>query len=189
VSVRKRGFYTAFVTLVACAAAWFVGVYVLALFPNSWMGAFIGASAGLVTVLSAACFAVFGKLDKIIQDAEKHDSVRVRRINAYVHGVRRRLLVYLVMGVLAGLSNAGIALLLPKIDPSLISRILVGLGSMCAAYILVFMLQISIAYLSVDKFRFDLFEAIDKEDRRLRILAELRPSRVGSLESRTTVSA
>ena len=138
------------------------------------------ASAALSAVLSAISLQVFGKYDKILQDSEKFDLLRVERIYAYVHASRRRLLLFLVAAVVFLVVNTGIAVVLPKpnVLTAIAARRAFAIGYFGVAGVLLFALRITHAYLQVDGFRLSLFRAIQLEDERQQAILELRPSAI-----------
>ena len=173
--------------VIVCAASGAVGAWAMSRLPIEWNGALLAITAGLVTVLSAASFAVFSKLDGILKDSETNDSIQVRRIYRYVHELRIRLMTFLVTTVITGLTVGAIALLLPKMSaPHQTFQVLYGIGYAGAAFILLFMVRVAHVYAKLDDFRRELFDAIAAERRRVAALQELRPS---ILESFAKVTA
>lgn len=168
-----------------CAAVGALAYRWYGLAPREMHAGVFAASAALSAVLSAISLQVFGKYDKILQDAEKYDVLRVERIYAYVHASRRRLLLFLVAAVVFLIVNTGLAVVLPKGDvvTEIAAHRAVSIGYFGVAGVLLFALRITHAYLRVDGFRLELFRSIQVEDERQQAILELRPSSVKQFES------
>lgn len=161
-----------------CGGVGFGAYRLFLILPREWHAALIGASAALMTVVSATALQVFGKYDRLLQDSEKYDLHRMRSVYQFVHGSRRRLTILLFLTAMAGVVNAGIAVLLSKpqaLNASTV-RILVAVGYGGLALILLFAVRVAHVYLRFDEFRRAIVETIMRDEAREKALLELRPS-------------
>lgn len=181
-----RQIATLLYNVVACGLAAYAAYRVFPRVQLAGHAAILGASAALIAILSAIAGQVFGKLDKLLQDSEKYDATRVRRIYAYVHASRRRLVILLFIAAAFGVLNTGLAFLLPRVAEPVETalRYAVAVGYAGVMSILLFAMRLTHAYLSLDRFRLNLFTAIQNEEQRDKALLELRPSALTAFPKR-----
>jgi hypothetical protein len=153
--------------------------YQLAGFPR-WVHATlfaIVATAG--TVLLAISAWVSSRFDSILADAAKlEDAVRVRGIFHYVAGARRELVVFLWIDALSWLAASGMSFVIFKYDHLTSQQFgwIAAIGYAGAAAVGMYAVRVSRAYLRLDSFRHELFEALAEEKRRVARMRSLAPS-------------
>lgn len=170
-----------------CGGVAFLAFRLFRSWPREWHAGVLGASAALVTILSAVSMQVFGKYDRLLQDAEGYDVLRMRQIYRFLSASRRRLVWLLFVVAGAGIYNAGAAILLPKTDAvsDSAARILASAGYAGITLVLLYAYRIVDVYLAFDGFRREVVEVIMQEKARIERLLEMRPSVLRQFEDRS----
>jgi hypothetical protein len=154
--------------LVAIAAS-----FGLTRLPGIDHGAIFTAGSILSGALITFSLHVFGKFDKLIEQAETAQFIRTEQIYRYIAIVRRRLFGYIVAALIALVYDASIAYIIQHNGQP--STIVLVLGYVALAIVLLTGIRIGSAYLSLDTFRLEVRRRLETEAQRAEILKSLRP--------------